>query len=266
MDKNSTSGSKSKSKNVASVERAFQIIEQIQADSVVGVTELSKRLEIPKSTVHRYCSTLSNLGYIVKRDNGYRLSLRFLDLGESARQEKLLYHTCREEIDQLVNEMGERAQVFMQEERYGTYIYRTSGDKTIKTDSRLGMQVYFHATAAGKAYLAYCDHDHIHNLIEETGMPRFTKNTICDKKELLEELEQIRKKNVAFNNEERKEGILAVGVPILSEKQSHPLGSISFTAPKYRMDDESYEKELPAKLKEIADIISVKTNHTQFLH
>jgi len=107
-------------------------------------------LSISKSTVHNHLQTLRNLGYVVQDGDEYRLGLQFLGLGDHARQHHDLYHVVKPETDSLVEAVGERAQVMVEEDGIGIYVYQSLADQAVRTDSHIGTVVDLHATSVGK--------------------------------------------------------------------------------------------------------------------
>ena len=70
---------------IGALETSLRILESMNEQDNAGVTDLSRRLDIPKSTVYSHLRTLRENGYVVNEDDEYRLGLRFLDYGERTR-------------------------------------------------------------------------------------------------------------------------------------------------------------------------------------
>jgi DNA-binding IclR family transcriptional regulator len=91
---------------VKSVETTFEILQALRRLDGAGVTELADQLDMPKSSVYNYLSTLEQEEYVVKEESEYYVGLRFLDLGRYARQRDELYETARPELESLADETG----------------------------------------------------------------------------------------------------------------------------------------------------------------
>jgi len=247
--------------HIQSTGMSFRVLEQIKKAGQVTVSELAEALDRPKSTVHRHLSTLVHLGYVRKENNEYRLSLQFLDFGDRAREQYVLHSVVKPEVDELVEDTGERAQVMVEENSFGTYIYQRTGDRAIKTDSHVGKQVYLHSVASGKAYLAELPEERVHEVLDDAGLPAVTSNTITERDELLAELETVRERGYAFNDEENGMGVRAVGAPICRDDDGSVIGSISFAAPKTRLHGELYRKTIPERVSDIATVLGVKVTY-----
>lgn len=241
-------------------ETSFALLERMKEAESVTVSELAVSLDRPKSTIHRHLATLVELGYVNKTDDEYRLSLQFLDLAENARLQRPLYSVLMPEVDDLAAKTGERAQVMVEENNRGIYIYQRTGDRAITTDSHIGKEVYLHTVASGKAYLAALPDERIEEILDDMGMLGITTNTITNREALFEEIDQVRGRGYAFNDEEEMEGIRAIGASIC-RNDGTAIGSLSIAAPKTRMQDELYHETYPELVTDIATVLGVKATY-----
>jgi DNA-binding IclR family transcriptional regulator len=246
---------------VGATRTAFAIVEQLQGDEGTGVSALASRLDLSKSTVHSHLQTLQNLGYVVKEDGEYRLGLRFLGLGDRARQRHNLYHVAKPEADSLVEAVGERAQVMVEENAVGIYIYQSLADQAVRTDSHIGTVVDLHATSVGKAYLAHLPDDDLDRILDTAELSEQTPDTLTDRDTLRAELDEIAERGYAFNDEERTVGMRAVGAPILSD-DDRVLGGISVSGPTTRMNGSWYREEVPDMVTQSARVIGIKATYS----
>lgn len=247
---------------IGSTKTSFRIIEQIKENKQAGISEVADQLDLPKSTVHRHVKTLEELGYLFQENGSYRLGLRFLDLGDQSRSQQDLFTIAKPEVDELIEDTDERAQVMVEENGYGVYIYQTKGKRAVKTDSHTGTRVLLHGTAVGKSYLAFLPDERVAEILDETGLPAITSETITDRDELLAELETVRQRGVAFNDEEKTVGMRAVGAPIRRTDTGEAIGAISFSAPRTRFAGEMYETEIPERIQSVAQVISLKATYS----
>lgn len=246
---------------VRATETSFEVVEEIAERGSAGVTELAEALDVSKSTIHSHLQTLKSLGYLVQEDGDYRLGLRFLTLGDLSRREHDLYHAARDEVDELVESLGERGQVMVEENARGIYVYQVKSDRGVQTDSHTGTTVDLHATAVGKCYLAHLPEETAAALIDRIDLHPLTASTIDDREELLAELAEIRERGYAFNDEERINGMRAVGAPILSD-DADVLGALSISGPTTRLKGERYHEEVPEMVQQAARVIGIKATYS----
>jgi DNA-binding IclR family transcriptional regulator len=246
---------------VGATETSLAIVERLAANEGVGVSELAEALDLSKSTVHNHLQTLRELGYVLKSDGEYRVSLQFLGLGDQARQRHGLYHVAKSETDSLVEAVGERAQVMVEENDAGIYIYQSLADQAVRTDSHIGTVVNLHSTAVGKSYLAHMPAEERDALLDRIGFDEQTPNTILERKSLESELSQIAEQGYAFNDEEKTLGMRAVGASILSD-DGELLGAISVSGPKNRLSGSWYHEQIPEMVTQSARVIGIKATYS----
>lgn len=233
----------SDSPTINSAEITLSIQEAVESENGAGVTTIANRLGLAKSTVHNHLNTLLGKKYLIKRDGKYYLSLKFLDMGQSARLRRDEYSIIREKVEELSDVTDERAQFVVEEHEEGVYLYRSIGEHGVPTSSRVGQRIPLHITAAGKAILAHLPGKKVDSIVERVGLERFTENTITVKDELRKTLSRIRDEGYAINDEESWEGVRAVAVPVMSP-DDEILGGLSISGSVHRFKDERIENEL----------------------
>jgi len=247
-------------KTVKATETSFAIAEYLSGDEPTGVTELAETFDLSKSTIHSHLQTLRSLGYVVKEGTEYRLGLKFLGLGDRARQRYNLYDVAKPEVDRLVEEVGERAQVMVEENAAGVYIYQSKADQAVQTDSHIGTVADLHTTAIGKAYLAFLDDNGFERIFDQLELTEQTPNTLTDPASLRDNLAEIADRGYAFNDQEKTIGMRAVGAPILSD-DNHVLGAISVSGPTTRMKGTWFREEVPEMVTQSARVIGIKATY-----
>lgn len=126
----------------------------------------------------------------------------------------------------------------------------------------VSMDVYqIHTTAVGKSYLAFLPTDERDALLDELELENRTENTLTDRAALTAELDAVRDRGYAFNDEERIAGMHAVGAPILSD-DDRVLGAISVSGPTTRLNGSWYREEVPELVQQSARIIGLKATYS----
>lgn len=239
--------------SVKTAKTVFEVLETLHSMEGARVTELANEMGMAKSTIYRHLSTLESSEYVVKEGDRYDIGLRFLTLGEYARNRDEAYQRVRPKIEQLADETDESVQFLVAEHGKAVYIYRETGSEAVSTpNSRIGERIPLHATAAGKSILACYPEEEVRTIVDRVGLAALTENTITDEEALLEELETIEDRGYSMNREENVEGIHAVGVPI-KRTNGWPIGAISVSGPAHRLQGSAFEEELPAILLETAN-------------
>ena len=245
---------------IQATERSLAIIEEIKRRNGAGVTELANHFGFSKSTVHDHLTTLVQTKYLYQEGDEYNIGLRFLSLGGYAREQRELFEIAKSEIDDLADETGESAKFVVEEYGRGVYLYQSRGEKAVRTDSHVGTRVYLHSCGVGKAILAHLPDERVEAIIGEYGLPGWTKYTITEETALYEELERIKERGVAIDNEERIRGLRCVAAPVI--KDDEVLGSISVSGPTKRFNDESVIDELAGLVQDTSRVIEINATYT----
>ncbi|WP_227379312.1 IclR family transcriptional regulator [Haladaptatus halobius] len=246
---------------VRTTEKTFRIIHALKEQDGARITELANSLDMGKSTVHNHLSTLVHEGYVIKQDKEYQLSLQFLELGGYVRNQLDLYKIAKPEIKRLAEETSELANLAVSEQGVLIYIDRSKGDQAVDLDTYTGLQAPLHCTALGKAILAYLPQEQVESVLDRHGMPKLTSNTISNRQNLYQELEQIREDGFAQDQGERLEGLRCVAAPIKSSEETVK-GAISVSAPSSRMKSDRYNREIPEKVRSAANVIELNLKYS----
>ncbi|WP_276274032.1 IclR family transcriptional regulator [Haloarcula litorea] len=247
-------------RRIKAVEKTCTILETLRERDGAGVSELADAVGLSKATVHSHLATLVDNEFVVKRGDTYEISLRFVDIGEYAKNGVDIYEIAAEETETLAAETGEVAQFMVEEHGRGVYLHKASGEKAIQTASYTGDRKDLHCTALGKAILSQLSADRVDEIVDRHGMPARTENTITDRDELFAELEAIRERGVAFDDEEILRGLRCIAAPIEHPKSDLP-GAISVSGPTNRFKGDRFHEELPETVRGAANVIEV--NATQ---
>lgn len=246
---------------IQSVDRSLRIVEFIQSQEGARVAELAAEFDMAKSTVHRHLQTLKHHGYVVNEGGTYQVGLRFLDPAIHAKNRRDEYRLIEPKVELLAEETGERAQFITEENGLGIHVHSEVGERGLLTESRVGKMVYLHATSVGKAILANLTEERVGAIVDQHGLPRLTDDTIADLDTLRAELAEVRECGYAFNEAERRRGMMAIGTPV-KMPSGEVLGGISVTGPIRRMKAE-HEEYLPEMLLDHAEEIRLRLEYPQ---
>ena len=241
---------------IKAAQTSYRVLEALEELNGAGISELAAETDLPKSSVHNHLSTLREMEYVAKEGSTYRISLKYLSLGTHARSRRQVYEVSKSEVDELAADTGELANLMVEEHGRGVYVYSRHGDDAVNVDARIGHRVHLHSTALGKAILAHRDRDEVTDMLDRHGMPRMTAETIQSRDVLFDELETIRDQGIAFDRQERLEGLHCVAAPIL-DKDREVRGAISVSGPVNRLNGERYEEEIPSLLRKAVNVIEL---------
>ena len=242
-----TSTQDGRSSLVKSVERAIILLNAL-ADQHSGLTltELCERVGFNISTAHRLLATLSRYDYVRQesRSKIYRLGFQLLKVGQAAREQLDLRDEVMQDLESLVNDVHELANLVIPTGHEVTIIAQINGRASqggIQIFAQLGERVPLYCTAVGKCILAYMPKHELDSVLDQVDLVAHTPNTITNIFQLQEELNRVRCNGYAIDNEEREIGIRCVGSPIWDGTE-RVIAAISISAPSGRIVPREYEK------------------------
>ncbi len=246
---------------VRTVDRTLEIVEIVQELDGAGVSEIAERVDIGKSAVHNHLNTLANREYLTKEGDEYHIGLSFLSLGVYARNRNGIYDAARHEVDKLAEETGELVNLLVEKNGMGIYLYQAKGENAVELDTYEGKRVLLHCTGLGKAILGFRPREEVEEVVDEYGLPAMTENTITDREEFFEELDEVRERKYAIDREERLTGLCCVAAPITDDRD-HSIGAISVACPLHRIGDDRFYNELPDAVLGTANVIELAHNYS----
>lgn len=207
-----------------SLARGLAILSTFHSDRpLIGVSELSRGLELSRSTVHRYVATLAKLGYLQQDPDSkrYRLGPKVLDLGFSALNSMDLLEVSAPHLRRLSDETQRTVNVAILDGIDVVYIERCRaarpGQQQIDLNLHVGARLPAYCTAMGKAILAFVSEERLEEVIERIDFVPRGPNTLTDPKAFRQELVKVRASGIAINDEELAYGLRSIAAPIYSQ-------------------------------------------------
>lgn len=222
---------------------AFRVLEEVAYTQPVGVGELARRLQLPKSTVQRALRTLWTAGWICPDGaevTRWVLTTRALHIGQRAIADLGVRDAAAALMHELRRETGETSHLMVREGDHAVLIERVETAHPIRAVIPLGSAVPLHGSSNGKAMLAWLPREQVTEILAGK-LERYTDNTIVDWDEFFAELERVRKRGYASNVGEWRTDISAVASPIF-DHDGTAVASISISAPGSRMTDALRER------------------------
>lgn len=242
---------------VQSVDRALSILEVLsEYENGLGITEISNKVELHKSTVHRLLATLIAKGYVKQNqeNNNYILTMKLFELGNKKIEKMNIVNVSRNYLQSLVNETNEVVHLVIREGNEIVYISKVESQNIIRMHSRIGSRKPVYCTAVGKAMLSYLSEEEVKNIWDSSKIEKITEHTVTDFKQFVTDLKEIRQRGYAREEQENEIGIRCVAASIL-DYRGEVCGAISISGSILSYTEE--KKENFAKLiMEYALIIS----------
>lgn len=223
---------------VTSLEKALSILELvINQRRDLSITEIGQKLGMGKGTVHRVLSTLAARKFIHQNSKTkmYGLGVRTLEIGMDSKRERFLRIAMAPFLMKLYETCGETVNVAVWDYNAIRYIYRLECEELLRISTPAGARFPGYCCATGKILLSYFNNEDIRHIYSlDKFLKKYTPNTISSVDELIREIEKVRVRKVAVDNEEALAGVYCVAAPILNSK-GECVAAISISSPKNRV-------------------------------
>lgn len=222
---------------IGSVVRAVKIVNCFtDYDCVLGITQLAHLVGLAPSSVHHIVDSLCSEGVLQRLPNNkYTLGFKVVEWGIQCLNVHPVTQVSSEPMKNLMKQFNETVHLAIYDPQHGEMVYLQKFEctRSLRISTQIGARQPSHSTSLGKVYLAYGPKSLAFHTAEFLT-PR-TRNTIVDREQFLKELETIRIRGYAIDNEEGEEGVFCVGAPILTHK-GKPMGAVSLAGPVKRIN------------------------------
>lgn len=253
---------KSKKYNVPALEKALLIIETLSTEpEAVGVSELCKRLHIPKTSAFFILNTLDQHEYIMKSEDGkYKLGNKFINIGLNILSKLDIRQIAKPYMDELLKETNFTVHLAVLDNCEAMYVEKVENQAFVKFSTYIGQRQPLHASGVGKALACMLPEDRLDEIVSKVGLPAKTENTITSVKDFKIKLADSKSQGYAIEDEEGEYGIRCIGAPIMSHTGS-VVAAIGITALRSDLPIENIPL-LGVKLRDTARKISAQMGYT----
>ncbi len=245
-----------------SLARGLEILEALAGERELALGEIAARTRLSPSTAHRLLATLVAHGYALQsRPSGrYMLGYRLTELaGAVGERTARLRAMARPALERIQSATGEAANLSVLAGASAVYIDQVEGTRAVRMLARIGASVPAHASAAGKALLARSPDGAAAERFGDGPLPAYTATTITSRDELAAELERVRSRGWATDDEEHEPGVGCVAAAIV-DRHGEPLAALSVSAPIQRIaaaGPETLGRLLAASAAEVSHALGV---------
>ena len=242
---------------VPAFERGLKLIELLgSAPDGLTIPEMDG-LGIPAASLFRLLSTLQKNGYAVReKGNIYRLTGKMLKCVQSGYENSRLIPCAIPSMRELRDITGETAMLAVLHGNEGVVLHQEPSKLPVKVILDTGHHFPLHSAAPAKAMMAFLPEPELSSLLSGITFTKFTSSTLASKEELLGELDEVRKTNIAFDRGEELCDLRCVSSAIIN-RDNYPCAAVWISGPASRLTDEKMKLFAPA-VKAAAESISGK--------
>jgi DNA-binding IclR family transcriptional regulator len=197
------------------LQKVERILDALAADgSTMGLSELARTSGVAKSSVHRICIDLIEWGVVERNGDGFRLGPRLFDLGARVPTRRRFRDTALPFMEELLSATGHSIHLAVPLPDMVLYVDKLVARSSTPTPSSVTSTAPFHASATGKAMLAFGDPEWTRRILSGP-LPAITSKTLIDPLALAEDLARARSLGYAVEHEEMVEGFASMAAPLI---------------------------------------------------
>ena len=206
-------------KIIQSVAKAMQLLDVLAATpEAMTLAGLSQKTGWPKSTVHGLLSTMREYSVIAQDEEGrYMLGIRLFEYGCTLNSSWNIVETAKPFIQHISYATGDAVFLSILDRGEVITLDRADNRSGLWITAEMGCRLPVHCTSQGKLFLAFMSEAERKSILSRTELRPYTEHTITTEKELMAELEKIRRQGYATENGEYKTGTRSVAAPIIDE-------------------------------------------------
>ena len=200
---------------VPAVMRALDVFEFLGRNQSASFENIFTKIGIPKSSAYQLLLTLESRGYLRRVGEGkkYALGLRLFELRNLSVSQLNIREEAIPILRELMHKTNSTCHLGILDGIDAVYLVKTEGTQPVRINSWEGKRIAFHSTSMGKVLLAWRDEESIDEILNQTTLSGFTKNSITDRNELKKHLQMVKKRGWALNDQENEPDIRCVAAP-----------------------------------------------------
>ena len=222
---------------VQSLVRAFGLLDELAKTDGLSLSDIARRIDLPKSTVHRLLTTMEALRYVEfdRASHRWAIGVQAFTVGAAFAQTRDLGKLGRSIMRSLVSEVHHSVNISVPEGTGMCFVGQVTPNETRQNLVRPGACLPLHTTAAGKVLMAHWPRDELDRFLDGRNLSRRTGKSIVDRAHIYEELASVRQRGYAFDDEEHADGLRCVAAVVL-DRYGMPKASLSISDAAPRLD------------------------------
>jgi DNA-binding IclR family transcriptional regulator len=253
--------------HVPALDKALAIIEMLASqDEPLGVSEICKLVDLPKTSVFFILNTLDQNQYVSKTEDGkYKLGTKFINLGLTLLSKIDIRQFAAPLMKKLMHETGFTVHLAILDKYEAIYVEKMESQSFVKFSTFVGQRQSLHASGVGKALASQLSEENVDLVIQHVGLPAKTENTITTAKDFKAALEVVRVQGYAVEDEEGEYGVRCIGACIFGHNGKME-AAISITALRSELpvqDIPGVALKIKQTARQISELLGYKPNQLE---
>ena len=247
---------------IQALDRGINLLITLAREGELNLTDLALSVGMPPSTAHRMLGTLEKHGFVELdvATQHWAVGVEAFRVGSAYLGRTNLVESARATMRQLTEETGETANLAIADQGDVVFVSQIESHNPIRAFFRPGTRGLMHASGIGKALLANFTRADVEKILHKKGCPEFTAKTITAPGALFADLDEVKRRGWALDDEERYTGMRCVAAPIYNSF-SEAIAGVSVSGPTGRFPD-NLIAEIGSRVKRAAQEITTSIGGT----
>lgn len=225
--------------SVQAIDRGLAVLAMIATADGLTLTDLAQRVGLAPSTAHRILASLEAHRFVQHDEQRglWLIGVSAFEVGTAFLRNRRLAGIGRVVMHDLMEQTGETVNLGIEDGGEVVFISQVESHVALRAFFRAGSRAAIHASGVGKALLAQFPEERVKQILHKRGLAKFTERTLVSPADLFRQLEEIRRRGFAIDDEERNLGMRCVAAPIFNE-YGEAIAAVSVSGPTVRMTPE----------------------------
>ena len=220
---------------VASLAKGLRILELLATHGDMSASRMAAHLSTSRAASHRFLTTLRDLGYVEKTEEGrFSLSFRVLDLGMKKLESFEIRHTVHPFMQEIALAFGETVNFGHWDGRAIVHLDKINSTEIFRLDVGMGAAAPAYCTGLGKAVLSFLDDSELDAYLESVELIAMSPKTITNPQKLKADIARIRKRGYAIDDEEYERGMRCIAAVVYGHSGA-PIAALMLSGPSTRI-------------------------------
>ncbi|HEX4410719.1 MAG TPA: IclR family transcriptional regulator C-terminal domain-containing protein [Xanthobacteraceae bacterium] len=235
--------------------RGLRIIEAFNDQGGrMTLSDLAKRVDLPRASVRRTLHTLVHLGYAESDDRLFRLTPRVLTLAQAYLRSNAVTDIVQPALERLSAQTGESCSAAVLDGDDITMIAHALPKRVVPVSAQIGFRLPAFATSLGRVLLAALDDAQLDKFLSQLRPTKITKFTLTDKSQLRRSILNVRKAGYALADQEAEIGFRSIAIP-LKKTDGKIVAALNIGVHSERATLKAMPGQFFARLKAVADTL-----------
>lgn len=241
---------------IQSLDRAIDVLETLAQGGAMTLSQVASQMDQSPATIYRVLSTfrLRGMAEVNPTSQEWSVGAEAFRIGSAFLRRSNVIARAMPIMQQLRDETGETSNLGIERSDAVVFVAQVETHESIRAFFPPGTQAPMHASGIGKALLALYTEKQLTRYLAKAPFTAFTAKTLSSAQQLVDDLDQIRQRGFAFDDEEKAIGMRCIAAPIVNF-HNEAIAGISISGPSHRLPHDKV-KQIGQLVKAAGDRVS----------